>query len=57
MTTVLMVQLSNHSWHLISKKGHILKKDLSFHRLRDAEAYVKAYISSFQNWNYEMVPL
>lgn len=57
MTIVFMVQTSKHRWTIKSQKGYIIQDDLCFNNSAQAELYVKNYITSFQNWDYKMVPL
>lgn len=54
---VRMVQLSRGCWEIQTRHGYVLKGDLQFGSKTEAEGYVRAYLSSFQCWNYELVPL
>lgn len=57
MHVVIMKQLSKYQWEIVTKKGNIIKTDLSFKDAYQAEQYIISYITSFQNWSYEMEPL
>jgi hypothetical protein len=55
--TVKMIQVFKCNWKIENLKGDTLKDNITVGTLYEAEQYVKAYVSSFMNWNYEMVPL
>jgi hypothetical protein len=57
MAKVRMVQTNLHNWRIESLTGIIVKDDISVQNPYKAEEFVKSYISSFQSWTYEMVPL
>lgn len=51
-----MTQIYGHSWNIVSKDGHILQKSIRLNSYSEAEDYVRRYISSYQDWTYEMRP-
>lgn len=55
--TVKMVQVSKSRWKLTTRSGHILAENLHIVSPREAEDYVKAYISCYHCWKYEIEPL
>lgn len=55
--TVRIVQKSQVNWEIQTRSGHVLVPNITLSRPSDAEIYVKGYISSFQCWNYEVVPI
>lgn len=56
MKKVVMEQTSNYRWRLVSPSGHVMVDDKDFASAKDAEDWVIAYISSFNDWSYEMRP-
>lgn len=55
MVIVIMKQTSQYTWKIVSKKtGHIIMADIHVNDKTKAEDYIKAYISSFHGWGYEM---
>ncbi len=56
MKVLKMVQMSKYRWNLISPKGPIIKDDLLFANAHKAEEWVKSYVSSFQTWEYIVIP-
>ena len=46
-----------HRWKLESDKGVLLKDDIFVQSPAQAREYGNAYISSFQGWCLEVVPL
>lgn len=54
---ILMIQTSNHRWTLKTKKGIVLLDDIHVNSAYEAEQYVKAYISSYNDWSYEVQPI
>jgi hypothetical protein len=56
-SVVKMIQMSQYGWKIVSQKGNVLQEGIYFANLSKAEEYIKAYISSYLNWTYEMVPL
>ena len=57
MNKVRMVQTMQHRWKLESEKGVLLKDDIFVQNPTQAREYGNAYISSFQGWSLEVVPL
>lgn len=55
--TIKIVQKSQSRWEIQTRHGYVLKADITLSTTHDAEVYVKGYLSSFLNWNYEVVPL
>lgn len=55
--TVRMVQDMPAKWHIVSNSGIILQRGITVGTIHDAEQYVRAYVSSFNDWTYEVVPL
>lgn len=51
-----MVQVGKYQWQLETKDGKVLKEALLMHSVKDAEAWAKSYISSFQSWSLEIKP-
>jgi hypothetical protein len=54
---VRMVQESQCRWTLYSPKGHVLQHDITVSNVIDATRFVKNYVSSFQSWTYDVVPM
>lgn len=54
---VRMVQVAPNRWNLVSSKGSIISEDVPLGSIRDAENWVKNYITSFIGWSYEIIPL
>lgn len=54
---VIMLQVSQVNWKIVAVKGHTLVEDITVNSPKQAEEYVKNYISSFFNWTYEVIPL
>lgn len=52
-----MIQVSMYNWKIESKKGSVLKDNILVHNESDAVKYVELYISSFPNWDYNIIPL
>jgi hypothetical protein len=48
--------MTKFRWQLESSKGHIIKNDIFLSTRLEAENYVKNYVSSFTNWDYEVIP-
>jgi len=51
-----MVQTAPFKWEIQSPKGHIIQTDIYCHNEYAAIQYIKAYISSFHNWEYKIIP-
>lgn len=56
MTKVYMVQLNKLDWELRAGSGKILVEGLKMGSRHEAEQWVRAYISSYPSWTYQMVP-
>jgi hypothetical protein len=52
-----MIQTEPCTWKIMTEKGIILKDDIKVSMIYEAEDYVKRYISSFNSWTYELIPL
>lgn len=52
---VLMIQESRYRWKLVAPKGHTMLDNLYFSNAFKAEDWVKAYISTWPTWSYEVV--
>lgn len=57
MAVIKMVQVSKHKWMLVTSNDNVLQEDINVFSIFEAEDYVKRYISSFQNWNYVLIPM
>lgn len=55
--TVYMVQTMPRLWRIQSEKGIVLMDDIMVYSVREATDYVRRYVSSWDNWNYEVKPL
>lgn len=55
--TVKMVQTSKSRWKLTTRSGYVLVDNLHIVSVREAEEYVKSYISCYHCWKYEIEPL
>jgi len=52
-----MKQVSNYGWEIVSEQGAVLQKDITFSSTYHATEYIKAYISSFLSWDYDILLL
>jgi len=52
---VKMTRVGKNRWDLVGPKGNVISGDLLLYSKIEAEEWVKAYISSFLGWQYEMV--
>lgn len=57
MKCLVMSQVSQYGWRLVSLTGVVLQKDLYFSSIEKAAEYAKNYVSSFHNWTYEIETL
>lgn len=57
MTIVNIVQVTAHRWQIESQKGIVMKKDITAHSTYEASEYCRKWISSFQAWDFRVVPL
>lgn len=55
--SVRMVQVSKHRWEIQTRHGYVLKADITVSNPREAEMFVKNYISSYPTWKYTIEPL
>lgn len=55
--TLRMVQVNKYSWVIESQEGHLMEGGIMLHSEKDALEYIKNYVSSFINWDYELVPM
>ncbi len=51
---VIMKEVGNNRWDLIGPKGNVISGDILLYSKVEAEEWVKAYISSFIGWTYEV---
>lgn len=54
---VRMVQRSKNRWELQTSKGYPLQTDITVSSKKEAEDFVKRYLTSFNCWTYEIIPL
>lgn len=54
---VRLVETNRNRWDLIGPKGNPIASNIFLYSRIEAEEWVKAYISSFSNWTYEIVKL
>lgn len=52
-----MIQSEPCNWYITNDKGTIIQDDIKVGLLLEAEDYIKRYISSFNAWTYELIPL
>jgi hypothetical protein len=52
-----MIQVSRYGWKIVSSTEKVLQEHIYFDSVSKAEAYIKAYISSYHCWTYTMEPL
>lgn len=52
---VKMIQVSKHRWNLVAPKGHTMVEGLYLESPFKASEWCKSYISSFQDWSFEVV--
>lgn len=52
---VRMIETGNNRWDLIGPKGNPIASDVLVYSQVEAEEWVKAYISSFLGWTYEVI--
>lgn len=56
-TIVLMCQVMPARWEITTQNGTVLKRDINVGTNTDAYEYARAYVSSFSDWTFELVPL
>jgi hypothetical protein len=54
---VRIVQTSKNRWQIETQSGFILQSDITVSSPREAENFIKDYISSYRCWTYKVVPL
>lgn len=52
---VRMTEVANNRWDLLGPKGNPIASDILLYSRVEAEEWVKAYISSFIGWSYEII--
>lgn len=52
-----IVQETKNRWRVENGKGDMLVDNLMIESVYRAEQYIKGYISSYQNYRYEIIPL
>lgn len=52
-----IVETNRGRWQIENAKGDVIVYDLMIGSKVSAERYIKNYVSSFMNYNYEVVPL
>lgn len=52
---VKMVQQTKYRWALLAPKGHVLVDNLMLASVTKAEEWVKSYVSSYNDWTYEII--
>lgn len=51
---VVLRQLTKYRWELANEKGNIMVQDLLFANAYRAELWVKAYVSTWNDWTYKL---
>ena len=54
---LVLRQVTQNRWRLENSKGDVLLDDLMLESLYRAEEWIKGYVSSFNNYRYEIIPL
>ncbi len=52
---VKMTEVGRNRWDLIGPKKNVIVGDLLLYSKTEAEEWVKAYISSYSGWTYEII--
>jgi hypothetical protein len=52
---VRMIETSKNRWELQGPKGNTISENIPVNSKIEAEEWVKAYISSYSNWQYEII--
>lgn len=55
--SVTLKQVSLYRWELVAPLGHVLIDDLLFASPYKAEEWVKAYITTWNDWKYTLETL
>lgn len=56
MITLIMRQTSKYRWRLESPSGNVLQDNISVQDAHKAAAYAQCYVSSYNNWDYKLIP-
>lgn len=54
---VRMVEVSKNRWELLGPRGNTIAEGMIVNSRSEAEEWVKAYISSFLGWSYDIISL
>lgn len=54
---MIIVEIFKGRWQVTNATGTVLVYDLPLGNALEAERYIRAYVSSFNNYNYEVKPL
>lgn len=54
---VILQETTNNVWNLIGPKGHIIVEGVRLYSKAEAEQWVKCYVSSWNDWKYEVKEL
>jgi hypothetical protein len=52
---VQLIQKNKNRWELVAPKGHTMLDNLQFYSEYEAVNWCKAYVSSFTDWQFEVV--
>lgn len=55
MKHVRLIQVNKYRWNLLGPKDNVMVEGLQLHTKVDAENWVKAYISSWTDYTYEVI--
>lgn len=51
-----MVQHNKNKWYITNANGTVLQDDINVGNEYEAEMFIKAYVSSYSNYRYLVVP-
>lgn len=51
---VIMQQKGKYRWQIVSPSGIVIKDDIMLNDALQAREYIKAYVSSYSGWDYEV---
>lgn len=54
---IIMKQIEPCTWVIVSEKGFLLKSDIKIGNLQEALDYINRYISSYDDWTYDILIL
>jgi hypothetical protein len=54
---VRLIQKNKNRWELVSPTGHVMLDNLQFYSEYEAVNWCKSYVSSFNDWRFELVLL